>query len=205
MRTHLGRVLAGLLTVALSATAVTAVTAPASASVKDREPVHLTLPIAVELPTAVELPSAAHGKRALRLLGDDLDRVAGLNGMTGEHLRALLLEDPSVWLDTRGRVFYVDAAPPAPAVRTPVPAAPFPLAETFALQSKPGSNHTIYLDFNGATVSGTYWNTENGVSPVAGAHPACRATARPSATPSSRPSSSSGSRSRRTTHRSTST
>lgn len=36
--------------------------------------------------------------------------------------------------------------------------APFPLSETFQLHSLPGADHTIYLDFDGHTTSGTPWN-----------------------------------------------
>ncbi|MDR3345454.1 MAG: hypothetical protein LBT21_07715 [Oscillospiraceae bacterium] len=36
---------------------------------------------------------------------------------------------------------------------------PFPLVDTFALHSKPDSNHTIYLDFDGHVTSGLHWNT----------------------------------------------
>jgi hypothetical protein len=34
----------------------------------------------------------------------------------------------------------------------------FPLSQTFLLHSKPGSTRTIYLDFDGHTISGTAWN-----------------------------------------------
>src|SRR5690606_23238104 len=37
---------------------------------------------------------------------------------------------------------------------------PFPYADTFELQSKPGSKRTIYLDFNGHTTTGTQWNND---------------------------------------------
>jgi hypothetical protein len=39
--------------------------------------------------------------------------------------------------------------------------APFPLDQTFLLHSKSGSSHTIYIDFDGALVSGTVWNEES--------------------------------------------
>ncbi|MCA9062149.1 MAG: hypothetical protein KDA96_03800 [Planctomycetaceae bacterium] len=35
---------------------------------------------------------------------------------------------------------------------------PFDYAQTFFLHSNPGANHTIYLDFDGHTTSGTAWN-----------------------------------------------
>jgi len=34
------------------------------------------------------------------------------------------------------------------------------LTKTFFLNSLPGANHTIYLDFNGHTTTGTFWNTD---------------------------------------------
>ncbi|MEZ5944746.1 MAG: Calx-beta domain-containing protein [Planctomycetaceae bacterium] len=37
--------------------------------------------------------------------------------------------------------------------------APFAYSETFLLHSNAGAAHTIYLDFNGHTTSGTTWNT----------------------------------------------
>jgi len=36
--------------------------------------------------------------------------------------------------------------------------APYPLDQTLTLHSLPGSQHTIFLDFDGAVVSGTAWN-----------------------------------------------
>ena len=42
-----------------------------------------------------------------------------------------------------------------------------PLDETFQLHSDPGSELTIFLDFDGADVRGTYWNDPNGVGPGA--------------------------------------
>ncbi|KAA0139974.1 hypothetical protein FYZ48_08595 [Gimesia chilikensis] len=41
-------------------------------------------------------------------------------------------------------------------------APPFPVSDTFNLSSLPGANHTIYLDFNGHTTTGTQWNTDFG-------------------------------------------
>ncbi|KAA0131483.1 hypothetical protein FYZ48_25390 [Gimesia chilikensis] len=37
-------------------------------------------------------------------------------------------------------------------------APPFSVSDTFNLSSLAGANHTIYLDFNGHTTTGTYWN-----------------------------------------------
>jgi hypothetical protein len=76
--------------------------------------------------------------------------------MSEARLRAMLDADSRLRVSGAG-LFYVD--PPAGAAPAPTVAAPaFPLADTFKLHSKPGSNRTIYLDFDGHNVSGTWWN-----------------------------------------------
>lgn len=44
--------------------------------------------------------------------------------------------------------------------------APFPESETFKLHSKPDSNYTLYLDFDGQVVTGTAWNTSTGKATI---------------------------------------
>jgi hypothetical protein len=75
--------------------------------------------------------------------------------------------------------------PPAPGSRHAprvTGRAPEPLAKTFELHSLPGSQHTIFLDFDGGTVSGTAWNGSGiGLAPggyrgwVLGGDPAMKA------------------------------
>lgn len=104
------------------------------------------------------LTRAASGRAAVRLAGDDFAAAAALNGMAPEALRSLLLTDPTTNLDETGKLFYRDTlAGHSPSAERVSPA-PYPTSQTFALESKPGSQRTIYLDFNGATVSGTAWN-----------------------------------------------
>lgn len=98
--------------------------------------------------------------------GGDADRqptvrAEGLDART----RAILRNDPTAHVDDTGRLYYVDRAVPdadRAASATQAPAAPYPYAQTFQLHSKPGSAHTIYLDFDGAHVAGTAWN-DNGL------------------------------------------
>lgn len=69
--------------------------------------------------------------------------------------------DATLWLDECGKQFYVEPQATAPVEANPAAVLPntgVPLADTFTLESKPGSNRTIYLDFNGGTVSDTGWN-----------------------------------------------
>ena len=48
--------------------------------------------------------------------------------------------------------------PALPGASTPSAAAPFDYGQTFLLHSNPGATRSLYLDFNGHTVSGTAWN-----------------------------------------------
>lgn len=150
-------------------------------------------------PARVDLPDEAHGQRALRLLGDQVSEAARLNGLGPGRLRELLASDPSAWLATSGLLHYKDPVPagidtPAPSPDPSDQSDPSPepaprlqqggtdsqdgemlvasqaLTDTFRLHSSPGSARTIFLDFDGHTVSDTYWNTGYGVS--AGPHPA---------------------------------
>jgi len=40
------------------------------------------------------------------------------------------------------------------------------LSQTFTLSSNPSAAHTIYLDFNGHTTTGTQWNTDKGIGSI---------------------------------------
>ncbi|MCX6397183.1 MAG: putative Ig domain-containing protein [Propionibacteriales bacterium] len=98
------------------------------------------------------------------------------NAKTVPGLAKKAQSDRSLWLDRCGSAFYVDAGPSAgersAAVGTMgaataaagLPLAGVPLADTFTLESKPGSARTIYLDFNGETVTGTAWNNTYGAT-----------------------------------------
>lgn len=102
-----------------------------------------------------------HGPSAIAELGDRLDETAALNGWTPRHLRAVLRSDPRARIDPTGRVFYLEqAAPPGIPAGPGVPAdaAPHPLVDTFKLHSRPGSQRTILLDFDGFNLTGTAWN-----------------------------------------------
>ena len=92
-------------------------------------------------------------------LGEDVSAaaVAQHNVLDREEL-AHLAEDETSWLDTCGQVFVVDEALPARLQEdTDVVSGPVP-DDVFDLSSKPSSPRTIYLDFDGATHSGTKWD-----------------------------------------------
>ena len=119
------------------------------------------------VPETVDLDAPAHGRKAVSELGEDLDVAAAANGMTERDLRDLLLSDLTAWVDEHGRVFYVEPTADAVAADDELPA--YQAVDAFALHNKPGSQHVIFLDFDGHLVSGTAWNT-SGVS--ATTHPA---------------------------------
>lgn len=103
-------------------------------------------------------------EEAISKLGYRLPAVARKHGKSPEELRRLLLEDETLFLDPTDRLLYIDPvakqiddfSADSPTVSE---AAPFPLSQTFALHSRPGSNRVIYLDFNGHVTSGTVWNS----------------------------------------------
>ena len=107
------------------------------------------------------LGAVSQGAEALDLIGDRLAEVAARNGMAPDELERLLLADPAAHLDGHGLLFYVDPAPDPTALSEPddvaTAAGPFPYGDTFLLNSKPGSNRTIYLDFDGHTITDTAW------------------------------------------------
>lgn len=114
----------------------------------------------------------AHGRAALELLGDRLPEAARRNGMAAERLREVLAEDPTAWLDADARLLYEEPARTEGAAQGAVAEATpsAPLSQTFSLHSKPDSQRTIYLDFDGQYVSNTVWNAKFGLAP--GSHPA---------------------------------
>ena len=125
-------------------------------------------------PAADPLPKPARGAGALTRLGDRLPEVARLNGLSRSALASLLREDASAWVAGDGRVFFQDPGPTAAeaaqlAESSALATATAPLAETFALHSRPGASRTVFLDVDGGTVSGTEWNSTDGVGT---SHPA---------------------------------
>ncbi|WP_374673294.1 pre-peptidase C-terminal domain-containing protein [Ideonella sp.] len=116
---------------------------------------------------ALLLPeSGLSGQRAIDTLGPALDAVARWHRRSPDALRRALLSDPTLRLDARGRLYVVDTLDrPLPATPAPERASPayldqpIPLEYTFLLHSRPLARRTIYLDFDGAVLTNTAWNS----------------------------------------------
>ena len=112
------------------------------------------------------------GEQAIGALGDKLPSIAAWYRMTPQRLADTLRQDRTAWIDEAGRLLYIEDIPELPDaaddLSAPSGAEPEaalqPLAETFALHSRPGASRVIYLDFNGHVATGTAWNTSYGTT-----------------------------------------
>jgi len=139
------------------AAALPLVSQAATQIVRPTHPVKPSFPV-VALPVA-----ASQGLRAIELLGDRLPEVAAWYGKSPDEFRMLLLRDRMLRIDGQGRLFVeeeIDAQLQAalPADESLLSGNLLPLDQTFLLHSRPGASRTIYLNFKGATLSGTAWN-----------------------------------------------
>lgn len=106
-------------------------------------------------------PDWANGSAAITQLGDRLPAVAQANGVTAATLRQMFITDRTLHADSGGELLYVEPTVPGetadPVVNAPESAPPVD-DPVFSLASRPGADHTIYLDFDGHTTAGTSWN-----------------------------------------------
>lgn len=108
------------------------------------------------------------GQAAVEGLGNKLPEVAGWYGTTIDQLRKQILADHDVRIDAKGRMFVVEEMQ-APLQGTTtmnqqkvLDGQLMPLDQTFLMHSRPTASRTIYLDFTGATLTGTAWNSGSG-------------------------------------------
>ncbi|WP_431219476.1 hypothetical protein [Leifsonia xyli] len=112
----------------------------------------------------------ASESRPLSSLSDEeVKNVAAGSAFSEDKLRELRA-DETASVDSCGGLVFVEGsskagpkvyslAAPEVGAQAAGPLAPVaPLSETFTLESLPGSNHTIYLNFKGDTVKNTVWN-----------------------------------------------
>lgn len=112
-------------------------------------PALFTMPPAAADPNCpVRLDEPTRGRQAIAELGDDLTRAARRTGHSAASLRTKLRTDPTFWLDPCATPFYVEPTNHQTSLFTPAIAP----ADAFALHSRPGSQRTLYLDFDGVTI-----------------------------------------------------
>jgi PKD repeat protein len=115
-------------------------------------------------PSLILSMKQASGQAAIDQLSNRLPDVARWYGTSAEELKRKLLRDSRMRVDSTGRLLFVeDLATPVEAATAAqsdsLSGALASLDQTFLLHSRPGATRTIYLDFNGATISGTAWNS----------------------------------------------
>ena len=105
------------------------------------------------LPTAY--PKAKSGQAAIASLGSDAASIAAKNGLSVNELIETLEHHDTAWLTTDGLLMFVDTAIPLVSedeyadIDAIAPKLGTTFAEAFSLHSRPSSNITIYLDFDG--------------------------------------------------------
>jgi PKD repeat protein len=109
----------------------------------------------------INLPEKARGDRAIQLLGARLPEVAAWYGKSPAEFASILRRDRMAIIDRKGRMLYEEEIePPTGTVGSPTSTGSLvPLDQTLKLHSKPGSKRTIYLNFVGATLTNTVWNS----------------------------------------------
>lgn len=120
------------------------------------------------------LPRIKFGLEAIDALDNRLPDVAANYGMTASMLENLFLQDSTLHISNGKDLFFIDEAflgdTQALLTDLSTPSAPpFPTDQTFLLNSLPGANHTIFLDFDGHVTQNTTWNSAYGdpiVSPA---------------------------------------
>lgn len=127
----------------------------------------------VDFPVINLTVKQAGGQDAIRHLGSNLDAVAKWYGHTPGELQSILMKDKHLRVDQKGRLFVVDTiegqqSSPVIGDTISIENTTQFLEQTFFLHSRPGAKRTIYLDFNGATITGTAWNSNgNTINAVA--------------------------------------
>jgi Ca2+-binding RTX toxin-like protein len=114
------------------------------------------------------------GQAAIDSIGVDMVTVAATNQVSPTALIGEFQNDSSLFTDSNNHVLYMDQGGVAPVGGDNQPAAASASdlgfqpthSEVFSLQSNADAPITLYLDFDGHTTSGTYWNQWSGVDEI---------------------------------------
>jgi PKD repeat protein len=156
------RKLLGLATMALAASW------PAHGVAADDTGARRVHPPKADFPSLRVADRVTQGQAAIDELGARLPEVARWYRKSDDEFRQLLLKDARLRIDRRGRLYVEDqldaplAAGLAADEQSVLDGTLLPVDQTFVLHSRPGARRTIYLNFKGATLSGTAWNSGGG-------------------------------------------
>ena len=121
----------------------------------------------------VVLPKAARSTEAIGLLKSSglMPQWANGYGMTEAEAVAMFKKDPTVYVDKKASLMFIDVKRPKNATgnvaaSSGINSATIPLNQTFLLHSKSGSPRKLYLDFNGHVTTNTDWNASYGLSTI---------------------------------------
>jgi hypothetical protein len=161
--------------VAGAAAAVVAVVAAAVVPAERAVPAVASVPVETTVPGASVAPRPLDQAEVILPMALPVDEAVDEVGLAAlqvanPHLDAAtvaaLAADPMVHADQAGRLYVVDTgwAEPEPGhdhgaqtAALGVQQAP-PVADVFTLESRPGSQRTIFLDFDGAVYPSTWWD-----------------------------------------------
>jgi len=114
------------------------------------------------------------GQDAVDAIGVEMGAVAASNHVSPTALIAEFLSDPSLFVDVHDRVLYMDqgdgvpdgaAGPPSGGSASVLGFQPTH-SQVFSLQSNPSAPISLFLDFDGHTTSGTWWNQWSGIEEI---------------------------------------
>jgi len=123
-------------------------------------------PVPKEHPS-VRFPGKSRGAEAFKRLkaSGKLPEWSKFYDLEEASVQGLFEKDLTALLDENGRLHYVEPASTASGDFSPAQTG-IPLDQTFFLNSSPNSTKTIYLDFNGHSISNTAWNSSYGISVI---------------------------------------
>ncbi len=127
-------------------------------------PNHATAQTVGIQPDANAIPTGAlNGTSAIRAMGHQIDEIAARYSMSAGELATMLRSDRSAYVTPAGDIFYVcPEAPQEPQengeeMSRRVAGLGIPLDSFLDLESKPGAEKTIYLDFTGHLSVNNAW------------------------------------------------
>jgi hypothetical protein len=113
--------------------------------------------------------SEFRGEAAVRALGSRATSLASQLGLSRAELESMIVQDTTISVDSRGQLLFTEPLRDALSSDSAASWATTPLYSvdrTFTLHSRPQSRRTIYLDFNGHSMTGTTWNERYDIATI---------------------------------------